>query len=132
MLIAQKDTIFIGADSRSLVLLRNDKTNNLDSIPHTICKIHNIDDIHFAVAGYPDEIITRIIYSNSNKYKKPYDLLISLQDSLIPWLEKNLEHIRQTDMLYFENRFITNDICSILFFGFGINGAYASTIDFDL
>jgi hypothetical protein len=115
-----KDTIFVGADSRS-TLYQTDPVTKRQLTKHiTICKINNVGPVYYTISGYPDSYINEFIHKTLPKYKSAEDYLPFFDSSMKIFLTGVIETMMTTDPVRLKH-FIQGRICTVCFFGVNNN-----------
>jgi hypothetical protein len=127
MVITFKDTIFVGADSRSTVYITDPNTKKQETKLLTICKIHNVGPTYYTISGYPDGYIHNFIQNNLGKYSNINDFFPFFDSSMKAFLAAHLEKLKVSQPGRFKY-FGENKICTVCFFGF--NGTQIGSIEF--
>ncbi|MBB6108228.1 hypothetical protein SAMN05421821_102535 [Mucilaginibacter lappiensis] len=127
----EKDTIFVGADSKSSIPNIGSDNKISTQTYKTICKLHTVGRYNFAIAGTPDSLIeieaTKACQKGKN-IKEVNDIFLSTVKDVITTY---VENIRREQFDYYNYRFVNNDIASISFYGFENGRSYLGTVYFD-
>ena len=99
-----ENTIYIGADSRRVLYIHNQKTNQIEEeTSDTYCKIRTYGKFTFAVAGFDDSGMHAIAKSVCKTHTKPDLVFSELAIQLRSHLQSRVEQFKNQ----FPNKYLT-------------------------
>lgn len=129
-----KKAIYVGADSKTTIIHKNEFTNEIDSSYGSICKIITMNNYNFAVIGYMANIE---IEDGKKACINNTTLLDVINDFAITFsakLSARLEEIRKENIFYFStvSESLKPNISQTIFFGKEKDTLFTSVVQFQL
>ncbi|CCH54520.1 hypothetical protein BN8_03700 [Fibrisoma limi BUZ 3] len=111
--------IIVGADSRRLAFVFNEKTNQFRDVTFdNFCKIRHQGSINYAVAGFNDDLLHEVAMQASKGKNDLAKVAADYIKLLTPRLEASAEAFRRQDINKYKERFQEPAIADVAFFGF--------------
>lgn len=126
LIIKTDKSIFAAADSRSRVY--NMMDGNAVKVNYSICKIHHVGGIYFAVAGHGDKNLTNEATLALRKQKSLDKAIKLFGDAMIKWYTNRMEQEKLSNPRDYE-RYLYNALADVCFFGINNNKPYLLQVE---